>query len=40
VTEEGKVYSIVNADKIDPDTYGQKITLAGKVEGDTITIAK
>jgi hypothetical protein len=38
VTEEGKVYSIANPDKIEPDSYGQKLTLLGKTEGETITI--
>lgn len=39
VTEEGKVYQIANQDKIDADTYGQKVAVTGKTEGDTITVA-
>ena len=38
VTEEGKVFAIANPDKLDPDTYGQKITLLGKTAGETFTI--
>jgi hypothetical protein len=38
VTEEGKVFQIANPDKIDTDAYGQKVTLAGKTVGDTITV--
>lgn len=38
VTEEGKVYSITNPDKIDSDAYAQKVTLMGKTEGDFITV--
>ena len=38
VTEEGKIYSIANPDKIEPDSYGQKLTLLGKTEGETFTI--
>ena len=38
VTEEGKVYQISNQDKITPDSYGQVITLAGKMDGDSITV--
>ena len=38
VTEEGKIFNIANPDKIEPDSYGQKLTLLGKTEGETITI--
>jgi hypothetical protein len=38
VTEEGKVYQIANQDKIAPDNYGQVVTVAGKTDGDTITV--
>jgi hypothetical protein len=38
VTEEGKVYQIVNPDKIETDTYGQKVTIIGKTNGDTVTV--
>jgi hypothetical protein len=39
VTEEGKIFRITNTDKITPETYGQKITLLGKVEADVITVS-
>jgi hypothetical protein len=38
VTEEGKVYQIANPDKIETDTYGQKVTIVGKTNGDTVTV--
>jgi hypothetical protein len=38
VTEEGKVYQFANPEKVDTDTYGQKVTITGKTNGDTITI--
>jgi hypothetical protein len=38
VTEEGKVFQISNQDKIQPETYGQVVTLLGKTDGDTITV--
>ena len=38
VTEEGKIFNIANPDKIEPESYGQKVTLLGKTEGETITI--
>jgi hypothetical protein len=38
VTDDGKVYQITNQDKIAPETYGQVVTLTGKVEGDAITV--
>jgi hypothetical protein len=38
VTEEGKVFQIANPDKIETDAYGQKVTLAGKTNGNTITV--
>jgi len=39
VTEEGKVYRVSNADKITSDTYGQKVTLLGKVDADVIVVS-
>ena len=36
-TEDGKVYSIANQDKV-KDMAGKKVTVTGKVEGDTITV--
>ena len=38
VTEEGKVFQISNQDKISSDTYGQKVIITGKTEGDLITV--
>jgi len=38
VTEEGKVYQISNQDKITADTYGQRVVVVGKTEGDIITV--
>jgi hypothetical protein len=38
VTEEGKVFQIANQDKITSDTYGQKVIVTGKTEGEIITI--
>jgi hypothetical protein len=39
VTEEGKVFKIGNPDKITSDTYGQKVTLLGKVDADVIVVS-
>ena len=39
VTEDGKVYLIANPDKIESDTYGQKVSIIGKADGETITVA-
>ena len=33
VTEDGKIYQIANPDRVDTDTYGQKVTAAGKANG-------
>lgn len=38
VTDDGTVYKISNQDKITADTYGKKVTVNGKVEGDTVTV--
>ena len=39
VTEDGKVYKIANQDKVKSETYyGKKLTVSGKMEGDTITV--
>lgn|SRR5689334_7805113 len=38
VTEEGKVFQISNLDKITSDTYGQKVIITGKTEGEIITV--
>jgi hypothetical protein len=39
VTEAGKVYQIANQNKIDQDSYGQKVAVSGKTEGDEITVS-
>jgi hypothetical protein len=39
VTEEGKVFQIANPDKVVSESYGQKVTITGKTEGETITVA-
>lgn len=36
-TEDGKVYAISNQDKV-KDVAGKKVTVTGKVEGDSITV--
>lgn len=36
-TEDGKVYSISNQDKV-KDAAGKKVTVTGKVDGDSITV--
>jgi hypothetical protein len=38
VTEDGKIFQISNQDKVSPDSYGQVVTLMGKMDGDTITV--
>ena len=38
-TEDGKIYSISNQDKV-KDVAGKKVTVTGKVDGDTITVEK
>jgi len=38
VTEDGTVYKIANQDKVTADSYGKKVTVTGKMEGDTITV--
>lgn len=38
MTEEGKVFQISNLDKITSDTYGQKVIITGKTEGEIITV--
>jgi hypothetical protein len=39
VTEQGKVIQIANQDKIEAESYGQKVAVTGKTDGDTITVA-
>jgi hypothetical protein len=36
-TEDGKVYSISNQDKV-KEMAGKKVTVTGKMDGDTITV--
>lgn len=36
-TEDGKVYTISNQDKV-KDVAGKKVTVSGKVDGDSITV--
>jgi hypothetical protein len=38
VTEEGKVFQIANQDQITSDTYGRKVIVTGKTEGQVITV--
>jgi Protein of unknown function (DUF5818) len=38
-TEDGKIFAISNQDKV-KDMAGKKVTVSGKVEGDTITVEK
>ena len=40
VTDEGKIYQISNQDKIAPESYGQVVTLLGKLDGETITVER
>jgi hypothetical protein len=37
VNSEGKVYKIANQDKVTAHA-GHKVTITGKMEGDTITV--
>jgi hypothetical protein len=39
VTEEGKVYNIANQAKV-KESAGKKVTVTGKIDGDTITVEK
>ena len=36
-TEDGKIYTISNQDKV-KESAGKKVTVTGKLEGDTITV--
>lgn len=39
VTEDGTVYKIANQEKVKSETYyGKKVTVSGKMEGNTITV--
>src|SRR5689334_1848450 len=37
VTDDGKIYQVANQDKV-KDSAGKKVTLTGKMEGETITV--
>jgi len=37
VTDDGKIYQVANQDKV-KEHAGHKVTLTGKMEGDTITV--
>ncbi len=39
VTEQGKVFQFASPEKIDAESYGQKVAVTGKTDGDTITVA-
>jgi hypothetical protein len=39
VSEQGKVFQFANQDKIEPGSYGQKVAVTGKTDGDIITVA-
>ncbi|HUB78201.1 MAG TPA: DUF5818 domain-containing protein [Bryobacteraceae bacterium] len=38
-TEDGKIYAVSNQDKV-KDMAGKKVTVTGKMDGDTITVDK
>ena len=38
VTEDGTIYKIANQEKVNSEAYGKKVTVTGKMEGDTITV--
>jgi hypothetical protein len=39
VTEAGKVLHIANQDKVEAESYGQRVAITGKTDGDTLTVA-
>jgi len=39
VTEQGKVLQFASPEKIDAESYGQRVAVTGKTDGDTITVA-
>lgn len=39
VTDDGKIFQISNQAKVVPEA-GQKVTVSGKMKGDTITVSK
>ena len=38
VTEQGKVFQLANQDKVEAESYGQKVAVVGKTEGDVVTV--
>jgi len=38
-TEDGKIYAVSNQDKV-KEMAGKKVTVTGKMDGDTITVEK
>jgi len=38
-TEDGKIYAVSNQDKV-KDMAGKKVTVSGKMDGDSITVEK
>ena len=39
VTEDGTIYNVANQDKV-KESAGKKVTITGKIDGDTITVEK
>jgi hypothetical protein len=39
VTEDGKIYNVANQEKV-KESAGKKVTITGKIDGDTITVEK
>lgn len=39
VTEAGKVLHIANQDKVEAESYGQRVAITGKTDGDILTVA-
>jgi hypothetical protein len=39
VTEDGKIFNVANQEKV-KESAGKKVTVTGKIEGDTITVEK
>jgi len=37
VTEDGKIYNVANQEKV-KESAGKKVTITGKIDGDTITV--
>jgi hypothetical protein len=39
VTEDGKIYNVANQEKV-KESAGKKVTITGKIDGDTITVER